>query len=271
MNLEMIYNDSKFLIYIPEEYKKNQKALNTFVQGFFEKYGEIIFRNNFNTSVECYMRTSSHKNVIDVIEKLYSIKSSEFDKNIGFISFTNVNAMDFLYELYKNSDARYRDEDMYKKYQNLMTIKEERIPFCKFIKTDERGITPLKSRASDIGYDLTIVEKVKDMSAKTAIYDTFIKVQPCYGYYTKIVPRSSLYKSGYILVNSIGIIDPSYTATLKIVLTKIDESLPDLKLPFKCCQLILDRANHYKMEEVIATDFIDTERVGGGFGSTDKK
>ena len=32
MNLEMIYNDSKFLNYIPEEYKKNQKALNTFVQ-----------------------------------------------------------------------------------------------------------------------------------------------------------------------------------------------------------------------------------------------
>ena len=71
-----------------------------------------------------------------------------------------------------------------------------------------------------------------------------------------------------MLSNSMGIIDPSYTGTLKIVLTKVDDSFPDLTLPFKCCQLIIDRAIHYNMTEV--PDIIESNRSDGGFGSTDK-
>jgi len=63
-----------------------------------------------------------------------------------------------------------------------------------------------------------------------------------------------LSESGYMFTNSI--IDPSYTSSLKIVLTKIDESLPDLKLPFKCCQIIMEKAIHYEMEEVLESDFL---------------
>ena len=100
------------------------------------------------------------------------------------------------------------------------------------------------------------------------MYDTGIIVQPDFGYYTKIVPRSSLVKSGYILKNSIGIIDGSYLGTLKIALTKIDDTLPDLTLPFCCCQLILDRFYHSELEEVYS--FEETTRGEGGFGSTNK-
>ena len=57
------------------------------------------------------------------------------------------------------------------------------------------------------------------------MYDTGIQVKPQYGYYFEIVPRSSLSKSGYILANSIGIIDPSYSGNLYIVLIKIDDNL----------------------------------------------
>jgi dUTPase len=70
---------------------------------------------------------------------------------------------------------------------------------------------------------------------------------------------NSLSESGYIFTNSISIIDPSYTSSLKIVLTKIDESLPDLELPFKCCKLLIDKSIHYEMEEVLESDFIITK------------
>jgi hypothetical protein len=56
-----------------------------------------------------------------------------------------------------------------------------------------------------------------------------------------------------------------------ICLTKIDETLPDLVLPFKCCQLIIDKSIHYTAEEVFDENLIgESTRGNGGFGSTDK-
>ena len=74
------------------------------------------------------------------------------------------------------------------------------------------------------------------------MFDTGICIQPPDGFYTEIVPRSSISKTGYILANSIGIIDPTYRGSLKIVLTKVDPTAQDLKLPFTKFQIILRQA-----------------------------
>jgi dUTPase len=254
------YSDSKNTFdFIPDEYKKDKSLLNCFVQGFFEHAGSIKFGNVLNPRIECVIR-SSNVNIIRDIYESYDIKPSYIDLKLGVIIYEDVNAKDFLYQIYYKSDARYRDKRMHKKYIEIMTCENNKIPFCKFIKEIPEAIIPNKNRASDIGYSLTLIRKIKEISVKTAMYDTFIKVQPCFGYYIKIVPMNSLSESGYILSNSISIIDPNYTETLKIVLTKIDETLPDLKLPFKCCQLIIDKAIHYEMEEVLESEFIETEK-----------
>ena len=74
-----------------------------------------------------------------------------------------------------------------------------------------------------------------------------------------------------MLTNSIGIIDGTYRGHLMICLTKIDETMPDLILPFRCCQLILDRSLHYIMEDTETVDKLGyTNRGEGGFGSTNK-
>ena len=96
-----------------------------------------------------------------------------------------------------------------------------------------------------------------------------LTVSPQFGFYTKIVPRSSITKSGYILTNSVGIIDGTYRDTLKICLTKINNDMPDLILPFKCCQLIIEPHIHYLIKEVKSLS--ETDRSTGGFGSTDNK
>ena len=145
---------------------------------------------------------------------------------------------------------------------NIITIK--------FKKTLENAQIPVQATQDDVGYDLTAVEFVKRLGDNTYMYDTGICVQPPPGYYTEIVPRSSIVKTGYILSNSIGVIDPHYRGSLKICFTKVDKSLPDLEVPFTKCQLLVKKAEYAVFEEV-DHDFESTARGDGGFGSTDTK
>ena len=120
---------------------------------------------------------------------------------------------------------------------------------------------------SDAGYDLTIISIYKSFSSKTKLYDTGIKLDIPNGYYVEIVPRSSISKSGYILSNNIGIIDQGYKGNLYVALTKIDDEMPDLTLPFKCCQLLIKKqiyANFIETNKLLE----DSNRNIGGFGST---
>ena len=139
-----------------------------------------------------------------------------------------------------------------------------------FKKTEHNAVIPTKAHPSDTGYDVTLIRVSKDMSIpgseqKIIMYDTGIAVCPPDGYYTEVVPRSSLTKTGYMLANSVGIIDSSYRGSIKVVVSG-DNSLDDLTLPFKGFQLIL-----LKLEEayVVEVDDLDaTVRGDGGFGSS---
>ena len=89
------------------------------------------------------------------------------------------------------------------------------------------------------------------------------------GYYVEVVPRSSISKSGYMISNSIGIIDQSYRGNIMVSLTKIAPEAPDIVLPFKCCQLIFKKQIYADIIEV--NDSFDiTDRNEGGYGSTSK-
>ena len=136
-----------------------------------------------------------------------------------------------------------------------------------FVKDDPNAVVPTKGTPFAVGYDLTAISVFKKLSDKTTLYDTGIKVQPPNGYYTEIVPRSSLTKTGYCLSNSVGTIDSDYRGRLLIALTRIDESFPELTLPFTRCQLILRKHEDYTLTQV--TSLSETQRDCGGFGSTD--
>lgn len=134
--------------------------------------------------------------------------------------------------------------------------------------TDEKAVIPKRGNDFAVGYDLTIISKYKQLSEKTALYDTGIQVQPPSGYYTEIIPRSSLSKSGYILSNSIGVIDSDYRGNLLVALTRVDDSVPDFNFPFKCAQLVLREHLSYKL--IDSLELQSTERGNGSFGCTDK-
>lgn len=124
---------------------------------------------------------------------------------------------------------------------------------------------PKRGTPYSVGWDLAAIKVHKKLNDTTTLYDTGIKVIPPAGYYTEIIPRSSLSKTGYMLANSVGIIDCDYRENLLIALTKIDKNSPELELPFTRCQLVLRKAEYFTMDE------IDNVQANGrgSFGSTD--
>lgn len=174
------------------------------------------------------------------------------------LEYTKSNAIDLI-------DTLFKGESKLNHFPELKIYKGC-IPICRFIKTCDNSIEPSKSRDSDVGYDLTIIAVKKVINKKTVLYTTGICIDIDHGYYTEIVPRSSIIKSGYMLANSIGIIENSYRGELMIALTKIDEDSPDIELPFKCCQLIIRKQHYAIFREVEVLD--KSLRNDGGFGST---
>lgn len=124
---------------------------------------------------------------------------------------------------------------------------------------------PQKARVSDTGYDLTLLDERKRHGA-VVLYGTGISVEPPDGWYLDVVARSSMVKRGYIVANSVGIIDRAYRGEILVPLVKIDPSAPDLELPARVMQLIPRPVVHFPVE--IATRLSTTGRGAGGFGST---
>jgi deoxyuridine 5'-triphosphate nucleotidohydrolase len=177
-----------------------------------------------------------------------------------------LNLFDFLNNVYNDFD-RIFDFYFIENFSNITKAYNNMIPgIISLSKINKDAKLPYNCRLSDIGYDLTIISKIEDLTEKTALYSTGLKAQAPFGYYLEIVPRSSLSKSGFMLANSIGVVDPGYTGELKIALTQIDSS-KDLKFPFRCCQLIL-RKHYMSSINVISEITNETFRKESGYGST---
>ena len=133
------------------------------------------------------------------------------------------------------------------------------------IVLEENAVLPSKVHETDTGYDVTLIRHIKYENG-VDFYSTGIRVAPPEGFYFELVPRSSLSKLNYSLANSIGIIDFTYRGEIIVALRKMNDSVPDLELPCRCCQLILRKRYSTQFEVVQTLD--DTVRGDGGFGST---
>ncbi len=85
-----------------------------------------------------------------------------------------------------------------------------------------------------------------------------------------MVARSSISKTGYIVTNSVGIIDNQYRGELLVALTKIDDSKPDLELPVRIAQLIPRQWLDLQPVNVTGVELTSEERGEAGWGSTGK-
>ena len=137
----------------------------------------------------------------------------------------------------------------------------------RIIQNRPDAIIPTVSNTEDSGLDVTLIEKVVDLSRNVAIYTTGLIMRPPKGYYLMLAPRSSISKTDFSLANSIGIIDWGYSGELMAAIRKHGEE--ELILPNKLVQVILMQKNDISIE--IVSSFEETVRGSGGFGSTDNK
>lgn len=226
-----------------------------FIQGHLETYGRI--------DVDRLVVILSSK-MMDLLETIADFANIPFLLEENHLIYNDINAVDFLGSIYHDNCLVF-NPSFYENYSKILTGKS--LEKCLVYKTCPEAIVPKKSRTSDVGYDLTIIRKVKPLNNVVSLYDTGIKIRVPHGYYTEIVPRSSLSKSGYMLANSIGIIDRSYNGNLYVALARIDESAPEIIFPFRCCQLIFKKQYHLQVKET-KHDLEATARGEGGFGST---
>jgi dUTP pyrophosphatase len=130
---------------------------------------------------------------------------------------------------------------------------------------------PRKGHQEDAGIDLAISRVLQVFRHQTTCYDTGIHFRIPQGCWLLLAARSSLAKTGYILSNSVGIIDNGYRGSIKVCLTKIDSTYPDLVLPLYCVQVIPIASLDVSLRSIVSDCRIleETSRADGSFGSTD--
>lgn len=233
------------------EYKmlKGNRKID-FLRGFFDNNG-VICNNNIEMPID------------DLKNEMKSIIDSTHDNGL----WTGVNALEFLASIYYPGIKYYRKDN----YQVLIELSNphvwspDRIPSFKWKKGLISAIPPSKNRYSDSGYDLTVVEKIKEKDG-VYYYDTGIQVQPDNGYYFEVVGRSSISKTGWMIANNIGVIDASYRGNIIIALVRVNKDAVEITLPMRLAQMI---PRQLVIMNPVEVDFLnDTTRGNGGFGSS---
>ena len=137
----------------------------------------------------------------------------------------------------------------------------------KIVKLNEKAIIPKYAKPGDAGLDLTAVSvDFKDPDYLT--YHTGLAVEIPKDYVGLLFPRSSVYKTGQQLSNSVGVIDSGYRGEIMLKYTRdINETKRTAYKPGdRVGQLIILPYPQIEFEEVHTLS--NTERGDGGYGST---
>jgi len=238
-----------------------------FIRGLFDGDGNISEPGTAKTP-KCGIASSSVK-MKNAIAEFCKITCYISD---GAIEWRSLNALDFLSKLYNNCKGLClsRKELLYWGWSSWVPALMEkdtlgRLPLFKWYKSHHEAVPPYKKRASDSGWDLTLIREIRKNGLMT-LYGTGIKITPEYGWYFDLVPRSNIIDTGYLMANSIGVIDRTYTGEIMVGLIKFDPNKPDLALPYRIVQIIPRPIIHAEFIQVNSLD--NTDRGEGGFGST---
>ena len=126
---------------------------------------------------------------------------------------------------------------------------------------------PTRAHAADAGLDLYVPEGQACLVRPGAVYtiDLGIRVAIPDGYYGELTLRSSAGKKGLTIPNGVGIIDPGYRGSLKLLVSALAE--PALVTTGeRVCQLVILPRTPVDVEVGVVDT--DTDRGQGGLGST---
>lgn len=241
-----------------------------FLTMLIDNYADIDNQNMHHPVVRISTKNKEkpvHRNLVKTLLSSINIPYTA-DPNDCIYTYHGTNALDLLGIVYGDR-GEGTSQLNYAKYRDLLAAKTLDMPVCQVFSTHPNAVFPYKTRESDVGYDLTLIALHKKLSDTVSLYDTGIKLKVSHGYYVEVVPRSSIIKSGYMMANSIGVIDRSYEGNIYIALTKIDTDAADISLPYRGFQMIFRKQIHGHMEDMKDHEFVmSSSRGQGGFGST---
>lgn len=101
---------------------------------------------------------------------------------------------------------------------------------------------------------------------ETKVIQTGLAVEIPEGWEMQIRARSGLASKGLILSNGVGTIDRDYRGEIGVILTNTSSNIMKISTGERIAQCCLHRVN--KMRFSLVEELSETERGGGGFGST---
>lgn len=134
---------------------------------------------------------------------------------------------------------------------------------------------PEKAHRDDFCYDVWAVseEEIAPNVWKYGIGLAFEIIPPDIAPYVDIAldfrPRSSIWKTGMVLANSIGTVDYGYRNGVSLIFYHVFPNMPRYKVGDKIGQMKVNMTESIDFNEV--NELGDSERGLGGFGSTGLK
>ena len=122
------------------------------------------------------------------------------------------------------------------------------------------------------GMDLraNLSEPITLKSLERTIVKTGLFIALPIGFEAQVRPRSGLaFKNGIAVLNSPGTIDADYRGEIGVILVNLSTENFTIENGDRIAQLVI--AKHERAEWILTGELIDTERSGGGFGSTGVK
>lgn len=137
----------------------------------------------------------------------------------------------------------------------------------KFKKLDPEARYPAAMSLGAAGYDLTAVSRHYDIEKGVYTYGTGLAMEIPEGYVGMLYPRSSVFKTGMAMCNSVGVIDSDYRGEISLKFYKVDIGRP-YEVGERVGQIMIVPALQTLFVE--ADELSDTQRGEGGHGSTGK-
>lgn len=132
------------------------------------------------------------------------------------------------------------------------------------IKLIEDGKIPIKMHKTDAGFDCYARELVN--LGNQIKYNLGFAIEIPQGHVGLVFPRSSVFKTGLSMSNSVGVIDSDYRGEVSAVYNNVDTEKERYKVGDRVCQLIIMPYPEIELKQV--EKLSETERGEGGYGST---
>ena len=141
-----------------------------------------------------------------------------------------------------------------------------------FKRLHSKAVLPRKAHESDYAFDCVAVSE-KEIAPGVWKYGLGFALQKEKEYLSferykiAVYPRSSIYKTGMILSNSVGIVDEGYTGEISVVFYHVMPNMPRYRVGDRVCQIAVESREASQCFRVV-DELKVMDRGSNGYGST---